>query len=52
MNKYKIDEEEIYHQGRDNSNLIIGICFGGVAVFCLGVIYVVSLLERFMMAVV
>jgi hypothetical protein len=52
MNKYKIDEEEIYHQGRDNSNLIIGICFGGVAVFCLIVMYVVSLLERFMMAVV
>jgi ABC-type multidrug transport system permease subunit len=44
--KQIINEEEIYHQGRDNSNLIIGVVFGGVAVFCLIVMYVVNLLER------
>ena len=45
--KQIISEEEIYHQGRDNSNLIIGVVFGGVAVFCLIIMYVVNLLEMF-----
>jgi hypothetical protein len=43
--KQIISEEEIYHQGRDNSNLIIGIVFGGVITICAVALYVGVLLD-------